>query len=92
MAELVLTEGALGMKGAIDKANELASQIPDSFIAGQFEILQILLLTAKQQVRKYGKILTAVLIFSLPESAPAALYQVLVNILNQKSKNKGHRC
>lgn len=35
-AELVLTEGALGMKGAIDKANELASQIPDSFIAGQF--------------------------------------------------------
>ena len=35
-AELVLTEGALGLKGAIDKANELASQIPDSFIAGQF--------------------------------------------------------
>ncbi len=35
-AELVLTEGALGMKGAIEKANELASQIPDSFIAGQF--------------------------------------------------------
>lgn len=35
-AELVLTEGALGMKGAIDKANELASEIPDSFIAGQF--------------------------------------------------------
>ena len=35
-AELVLTEGSLGMKGAIDKANELASEIPDSFIAGQF--------------------------------------------------------
>ncbi len=36
-AELVLTEGAKGMKGAIAKANELAEQIPDSFIPGQFE-------------------------------------------------------
>lgn len=35
-AELVLTEGAKGMKGAIEKANELASQIPDSFIPSQF--------------------------------------------------------
>ena len=35
-AELVLTEGAKGMKGAIAKANELASEIPDSFIPGQF--------------------------------------------------------
>lgn len=35
-AELVLTEGSLGMKGAIDKAEELCSQIPNSFIAGQF--------------------------------------------------------
>lgn len=35
-AELVLTEGAKGMKGAIAKANELAAQIPDSFIPGQF--------------------------------------------------------
>ena len=35
-AELVLTEGSKGMKGAIAKAEELAAQIPDSFIPGQF--------------------------------------------------------
>ncbi len=36
-AELVLTEGSKGMKGAIAKANELKESIPNSFIAGQFE-------------------------------------------------------
>ena len=35
-AELVLSEGAKGMKGAIAKAQELAAQTPDSFIPGQF--------------------------------------------------------
>ena len=35
-AELVLSDGAAGMKGAIAKANELAEQIPNSFIPGQF--------------------------------------------------------
>ena len=35
-AELVLTEGTKGMKGAIAKANELAEEIPNSFIPGQF--------------------------------------------------------
>ena len=35
-AEIVLTEGAKGMKGAIEKAEELAKEIPDSFIPGQF--------------------------------------------------------
>ncbi len=36
-AELVLTQGTLGMKGAIAKAEELAKEIPNSFIPGQFE-------------------------------------------------------
>ncbi len=36
-AELYLTDGKLGMQGAIDKANELAKQIPGSFLAGQFD-------------------------------------------------------
>lgn len=35
-AELVLTEGAKGMKGAIEKADELAKEIPNSFVPGQF--------------------------------------------------------
>ena len=35
-AEIVLTEGAKGMKGAIAKADELAKEIPNSFIPGQF--------------------------------------------------------
>ena len=35
-AELVLTEGSKGMKGAIARADELAKEIPDSFIPGQF--------------------------------------------------------
>lgn len=36
-AELVLTDGKLGMQGAVDKANELAAKISNSFIPGQFE-------------------------------------------------------
>lgn len=35
-AEIILTEGAKGMQGAIDRAEELAREIPGSFIAGQF--------------------------------------------------------
>ena len=35
-AEIVLTPGKTGMKGAVDKANELAKEIPNSFIPGQF--------------------------------------------------------
>jgi len=36
-AEVVLTEGTKGMKGAIEKASELAKEIPNSFIPGQFD-------------------------------------------------------
>ena len=36
-AEIILTEGRLGMKGAIDKADELSRTFPDSFIPGQFD-------------------------------------------------------
>ena len=36
-AQLVLTDGAKGMQGAVEKAKELAAEIPDSFVAGQFE-------------------------------------------------------
>ncbi len=35
-AEIILTDGSKGMKGAIEKAQELAKEIPDSFIPGQF--------------------------------------------------------
>lgn len=35
-AELVLSDGAKGMKGAIEKADEIAKEIPDSFVVGQF--------------------------------------------------------
>ena len=64
-AELVLTEGAKGMKGAITKAEELQAEIPNSIIAGQTLTPQIRRLTKRLQVLKSGKTQTAKLISSL---------------------------
>ena len=55
-AKLVLSEGAKGMKGAIAKADELAKEIPNSFIPGQFLIVLIL---------KFSKITFCKLIYNV---------------------------
>ena len=68
-AELVLTEGAKGMKGAIEKAQELAASIPGSFDS---TIRPTRLPTRRPPVLKSGAIRTARSISSSPASAPAA--------------------
>lgn len=70
-AEVVLTDGTKGMKGAIEKADELAKEIPNSFIAGQFVNPANPATHKRQQVRRSGKIPTERLTSSLQVSAPA---------------------
>lgn len=55
-AEIVLTDGAKGMKGAIAKANELAEEIENSFIPHSLKIRLTLKHIEKQQDLKSGKI------------------------------------
>ena len=50
-AELVLTDGALGMDGAIRKANDLCEQIPNAFLAGQFALQKGRILMPKQKTK-----------------------------------------
>ena len=57
-AEIVLTEGAKGMKGAIAKAEELAKEIPGSFIPSQFTNRQTYRPISRQQDRRSGQIQT----------------------------------
>ena len=58
-AEIVLTEGAMGMKGAIAKAEELAAEIENSFIPGQFN-------NPANPVQKFGRIPRVRLIYLFP--------------------------
>ena len=54
-AEIVLTEGAKGMKGAIEKAEQLAGEIPGAFIPGQFVNPANSAATDHQQARRSGR-------------------------------------
>ena len=72
-AELVLTEGAKGMKGAIAKADELAKEIPNSFVPGSVcQPLEPARRTMRPRVPRSLKTPTARSISSSQASAPAA--------------------
>ncbi len=71
-AELVLTEGAKGMKGAIAKAQELVETLPDAIIPQQFENPANPKSTARPRRWKSGTTRTARSTFSFPALARAA--------------------
>ena len=71
-AELVLSEGAKGMKGAIAKADELAKEIPNSFIPGQFVNPATPRRTSPPPAPRSGTTPTARSTSLWPASAPAA--------------------
>lgn len=71
-AELVLTEGAKGMQGAVDKANELAAAYPSAFIPGQSTIRPTPGPTMRPPARRSGGTPTGPWTSSWPAWAPAA--------------------
>ena len=79
-AEIVLTECALGMKGAIAKAEELAKEIPNSFIPSQFSNMANPAVHKAITGSEIWEDTDASLIFSLPTLVQAAQSAVPVNI------------